>query len=210
MTAWPVDPHLYGTFLGVMGVMAVTPGPANLFAVATGVQKGHRAALAGVVGMNAATLVWFGAAALGLGTLVLAFPDLFRLVAMAGVAYVAWLGLKAWRGAFSDQTPTEAVVISRRRSALIDGFLVQIANPKLVLFFTVVLPPFVDVSRPVVAQLILFAMATIGLDALAMAAYGLGGSGLTRRMNDPGFRRVYGLAVGLLLMTAAVLMALRI
>ncbi|MCA0369119.1 MAG: LysE family translocator, partial [Proteobacteria bacterium] len=41
MTALPVDPHLYSTFLGVMAVMAVTPGPANLFAVATGMEKGR-------------------------------------------------------------------------------------------------------------------------------------------------------------------------
>lgn len=41
MSALPVDPHLYSTFLGVMAVMAVTPGPANLFAVATGVEKGR-------------------------------------------------------------------------------------------------------------------------------------------------------------------------
>ena len=80
----PVDPHLYVAFLGVMAVMAVTPGPANLFAVATGVEKGRRAALAGVVGMNSATLVWFGAAALGLGALVTAFPGAFRIIAVGG------------------------------------------------------------------------------------------------------------------------------
>lgn len=74
MSALPVDPHLYVTFLGVMVVMAITPGPANLFAVASGVEKGHASALVSVVGMNTATLVWFGAAALGLGALVKAFP----------------------------------------------------------------------------------------------------------------------------------------
>lgn len=75
--AWPVDPHLYLTFLGVMAVMAVTPGPANLFSVANGVERGKAGAMLGVVGMNAATLVWFGAAALGLGALVVAFPQVF-------------------------------------------------------------------------------------------------------------------------------------
>ena len=77
MAALPVDPHLYSTFLGVMAVMAVTPGPANLFAVATGMEKGRASALFGVLGMNVATLVWFGAAALGLAALVKAFPAAF-------------------------------------------------------------------------------------------------------------------------------------
>ena len=77
MSALPVDPHLYSTFLGVMVVMAITPGPANLFAVATGVEKGRASALVGVVGMNCATLVWFAAAALGWAPWSRPFPTPF-------------------------------------------------------------------------------------------------------------------------------------
>lgn len=207
---WPVDPHLYFTFLGVMAVMAITPGPANLFAVATGVAKGRAAALAGMVGMNTATLVWFGAAALGLGALVKAFPEAFRLIAIGGALYVAWLGLRAWRGAFRTAQEPETPAIRRGRSAIVDGFMVQIANPKAILFFTAVLPPFLDVNRPVAAQLTLFAVAVIGLDALSMSAYGLAGAALSRRMARPGFRRVFGLIVGGLLMTAAILIVARL
>ena len=145
MASLPVDPHLYLTFLGVMTVMAVTPGPANLFSVANGVQRGKAAAMAGVVGMNAATLVWFGAAALGLGTLVIAFPEVFRLISIGGALYVAWLGISALRSAFRTADEPDAPDIRMGRSALVDGFMVQIANPKAVLFFTAVLPPFMDV-----------------------------------------------------------------
>ena len=210
MNALPVDPHLYSTFLGVMAVMAVTPGPANLFAVATGVEKGRASALVGVVGMNAATLVWFGAAALGLGALVKAFPEAFRLIAVLGAAYVAWLGLKALRGAFATAADPDHVEVRRGRSALIDGFMVQIANPKAVLFFTAVLPPFLDVNRPVAPQLVLFAAAVIGMDMLSMSAYALSGAALSRRMRQPRFRRGFGVFVGVLLLTAAVLIVIRL
>ena len=67
MSGLPVDPHLYSTFLGVMAVMAITPGPANLFAIATGMQKGKAAALVGVAGMNTGTLTWFAAADVVMG-----------------------------------------------------------------------------------------------------------------------------------------------
>ncbi|KAK0349355.1 hypothetical protein LTR94_033479, partial [Friedmanniomyces endolithicus] len=117
MAALPVDPHLYLAFLGVMAVMAVTPGPANIFAVATGMEKGKAAALTAVLGMNAATLVWFAAAALGLGALVKAFPQAFRLIAVAGALYVAWLGLKALRGAFRTAADPQRIVVRRGRSA---------------------------------------------------------------------------------------------
>jgi threonine/homoserine/homoserine lactone efflux protein len=207
----PVDPARYGAFLAIMAVMAVTPGPANLFAIAAGMQRGRRQALIGVAGMNAATLVWFGGAALGLGALVTAFPAAFRLLAVAGGLYVAWLGLRslwsALRGA--EAGPSEIPAVHRARSAFLDGFSVQIANPKALLFFTAVLPPFIDIARPIAPQLLLFAAATIGFDVIAMGAYGLGGAALSARMNEPAFKRGFSLLVGALLIAAAVLILTR-
>lgn len=210
MAGLPVDPHLYLTFLGVMAVMAVTPGPANLFSVANGVQRGPAGALAGVAGMNAATLVWFGAAALGLGALVTAFPEAFRLISIGGALYVAWLGINTLVGAFGAAADPHAATIRLGRSALIDGFMVQIANPKAVLFFTAVLPPFMDVTRPAAPQLALFALATIGMDVLSMSAYGLGGAALARRMSEPRFRRGFALVTGVLLLAASILIVTRL
>ncbi|MFC5345757.1 LysE family translocator [Brevundimonas staleyi] len=212
MTRLPVDPHLYLVFLGVMAVMAVTPGPANLFSIATGMERGKRAVLVAVAGMNVATLVWFGAAALGLGALVAAFPEAFRLIAVGGALYVAWLGVSSIRSAFRP-APTEVSTEGRtrlRRPAFVDGFLVQIANPKAVLFFTAVLPPFLDVERPMAPQLALFAAAVIGMDVLTMSAYGLAGAALARRMSEPRFRRGFGVFVGFLLLIAAVLIVSRL
>lgn len=207
----PVDPARYATFLTVMAVMAMTPGPANLFAIATGAQRGKGAALAGVAGMNCATLVWFAAAALGLGALVLAFPQVFHLLTYAGAAYLAWLGGRALYAAVRDQGAGDApaIIVRPERSAFRDGFAVQIANPKAVLFFTAVLPPFLDASRPVPAQLAAFAVATIGLDVAMMSAYGLGGAALATRMAEPRFRRIFSAGVGVLLVTAAILLVTR-
>ena len=207
----PVDPHLYVAFLGVMAVMAVTPGPANLFSVATGMEKGKRAALVGVVGMNTGTLVWFVAASLGLAGLFAAYPAVFHWLALGGAVYVAWLGLQSLRGALTAQADggPSHVVVRRGRSAFLDGFLVQIANPKVILFFVAVLPPFMDLSRPAAPQLALFACATIGMDVLAMSAYGLGGAALSARMTEPNFRRGFSVLVGMLLLTAAGLILLR-
>lgn len=206
----PVDPHLYAAFLGVMAVMAATPGPANLFSVANGVKRGPAGALAGVLGMNAATLVWFGAAALGLGALVVAFPAAFRIISIGGALYVAWLGVRALRGVFATAADPESATIRLGRSAIFDGFMVQIANPKAVLFFTAVLPPFLDVNRPAAPQLALFALATIGMDVITMSAYGLGGAALARRMAEPRFRRGFGLLTGILLLLAALLIMSRL
>ena len=209
----PVDPARYGAFLAVMSVMAFTPGPANLFAIATGMQRGKRQALIGVLGMNGATLVWFAGAALGLGALVAAFPRAFHILAILGGAYLIWLGLKSiWAGIRDKGGPVAAATapaVHRERSALLDGFMVQIANPKAMLLFTAVLPPFIDLDRPLVPQLVLFAAATLTFDTVAMSAYGVGGAALSSRMNEPVFRRGFAFVVGALLICAAVLILLR-
>ena len=205
----PVDPARYGAFLVAMFVMAITPGPANLFAIAAGMERGKTAALLGVLGMNTATLVWFACSALGLGALIITFPKAFHVLALAGAAYLVWLGLKSlWAGIRNLESQASASVRAGR-SAFFDGFMVQIANPKILLFFSAVLPPFLDVKRPLVPQLIMFACATIGMDLISMSSYGLGGAALSSRMNEPGFRRGFALLVGVLLITAAILIVSR-
>ena len=208
----PVDPHLFVVFVGVMAVLAATPGPANLFAIATGIERGRRAVLVAVVGMNTATLVWFAAAAMGLGALVAAFPEAFRVVAILGALYVGWLGLSALRSAFRPRKDVAGGEdrIHPQRPAFVDGFLVQLANPKVVLFFSAVLPPFMDVDRPTGPQLAVFAGVLIGMDLVTMTAYGLGGAALARRMHDPNFRRVFSALVGILLLMAAALIGMRL
>jgi threonine/homoserine/homoserine lactone efflux protein len=206
---WPVDPARYAAYLAVTTGMAFAPGPANLFSLANGAQRGKAAAVAGTAGMNLATLCWFGAAALGLGALVAAFPTVFHALAWVGAAYVAWLGMQSLWAAWKGEAKIGAAVIRPGRSALRDGFTVQITNPKALLMFTTVIPPFMDTSRPAIPQLALFAVGVITLDVLAMTAYGLGGASITARLADPTFRRGFSLIVGLVLLSAAALIALK-
>ncbi len=206
---WPVDPARYFAFLGVMAVMAATPGPANLFAIATGLNRGKRAALSGVIGMNCATLVWFAAAATGLGALIIAFPLAFRILAIAGGLYVAWLGIKAIRAGLRGEAATSAINRPAGRTAFGDGFLVQATNPKALLFFTAVLPPFLDTARPLAPQMAMFAVAAIGMDVISMSTYGLGGAALSARMTESTFRRNFSFVVGALLLSAACLILWR-
>jgi threonine/homoserine/homoserine lactone efflux protein len=204
----PVDPARYAAFLGVMAAMAFFPGPANLFCVATGMARGRRAALAAMVGMNCASLVWYAAAARGLGALIAAFPAAFRGLRLVGAAYLAWMAFGAVRDGLAGQGSPAAVRPPAPGAAFRGGFAVQIANPKIVLFFTAVLPPFIDLSRPLPPQLAAFAVAMIALDAAAMASFGLGGAAFARRMEGPRFRLGFSLAVAALLAGAAILVAL--
>jgi threonine/homoserine/homoserine lactone efflux protein len=207
---WPVDPAKYAAFLGAMAILAATPGPSNLFAVANGMSRGKRAVLLGVAGMNTATLIWYAAASLGLGALALAFPQAVKALIVAGTAYLLWLAYKSLRSAFSSQGGLGQADIRPNRSAFRDGFMVQIANPKILLFFGAVLPPFIDFAKPLAAQFALFAAATVLLDVTATTSYGLGGAALARRMNDAKFRRAFNIAVAAVLAAAAALILSRL
>ena len=108
-------------------------------------------------------------------------------------------------------TEQKVELIKRTVDAGIDrAEVASFANPKAVLFFTAVLPPFMDVTRPAAPQLALFALATIGMDVLTMSAYGLGGAALARRMSEPRFRKGFALLTGILLLAAAVLIISRL
>ena len=205
----PVDPARFGAYLSITAVMTAAPGPANLFAMALGAHRGRGPVLAGVGGMNSANVVWYVAAGLGLGALALAFPAVFHGLAYLGAAYVAWLGLQALWSARRGGTAAIHEPKAAGRSAFRDGFLVQIANPKALLFITVVLPPFIDPGRPFWPQILLFAAVGIAGDVAMMTAYGFSGAAIARRMREPQFRRAFAAFTGLLLLSAALLIGVR-
>lgn len=148
----PVDPAKYAAYLGVTALMCVAPGPACLFCLTTGAQRG-RAGLAGaILGLNLGNICWFIAAGLGLNALAHAFPLAFRILAYLGAAYVAGLGLKALIAAWKSEPVDLHGPNLRRGSALRQGLIVQMSNPKALLFITAILPPFMDASRPPLPQ----------------------------------------------------------
>src|ERR1700739_450086 len=116
----PVDPARFAAYLSVTAVMVVTPGPANLFAIATGARRGHAAVLAAVAGMNLANLAWWTAAGLRLSAPALAFPAVFHALAWLGAAYVAWLGLRALWSARADDAGSAHAPKAGGRSAFRD------------------------------------------------------------------------------------------
>jgi threonine/homoserine/homoserine lactone efflux protein len=207
---WPVSPAVYGPYLVMAAGMALTPGPANLFALATGLEKGPRAGLIGVLGMNTGSLVWFVAAALGLGALMVTFPQAFAVLAIIGGLYLAWLGFKALRAAFNPAT--KGLDMGGAKAAnrpFLDGLVVQISNPKALLFFTVILPPFIVVDRPIVPQLMMFGVGIIGFDLIQMSLYAMMGAVMAKRFGQARFARIFYGGVGLILMTTAALVLIR-
>ena len=134
------------------------------------------------------------------------FPEEFKALRLVGAVYLLWLAWGAFRG--GGDPSGEVAKPAGPRGALRDGFAVQIANPKVLLFFTAVLPPFLDLGRPMGGQLLMLGVATIAMDVAAMSAYGVGGAALSGWMQRPRFRRGFELATVAMLVLAAALVAL--
>jgi len=203
---FPVDPTRYYAFLVAMALMAISPGPAIMFFVRTGLGGRASRVFAGVIGVNSATLLWFTASAFGLQVLMNAFPLAFKVIAVLGGLYIVWLGFKTVRAAFSvkaetlDDAALKAGPDKSDLATLREGFMVQMLNPKVLLFFSAVLPPFIDIAKPMPPQMVVFAITAVAMDATAMTTYGLGAVRLSQWLRQPRYKQRFDLGAGTILM----------
>lgn len=148
-------------FFGVAVLLALSPGPDNVFVLLQSAQKGWRAGLAVVLGLCGGILVHTTAVALGLAAVFAASATAFTVFKVMGAAYLAWLAWQAWRapvGASAGERPPAA---SWRR-LYGRGVFMNLTNPKVALFFLALLPQFVVPGQgPVAAQIAWFGVVFI-------------------------------------------------
>lgn len=146
----PVDPLTLLAFIPAGLALNLTPGADMMFCLGQGLRSGRRAAMAANFGIAAGGMVHTTLAALGLGALVAAHPATFEAIRWLGVAYLLWLAVGALR---SSAFATEAQVVRTSASrAFWQGLMVNLLNPKVILFILAFLPQFVDPARPILPQ----------------------------------------------------------
>ncbi len=170
-------------FGGAAIVLVALPGPNLLYIVANGVNGGRSQALVSAIGVEAGTLLHILAAAFGLSALLRSSALAFTTVKYLGVAYLAYLGVKAFLTKPSE-TSTEIEHTDSTRPAFTRGLVVNVLNPKVSLFFLAFLPQFVDPNRASTTQQILILGAVFFALALAIdIAYAVGSGSLGNWMS---------------------------
>jgi threonine/homoserine/homoserine lactone efflux protein len=129
-------------------VLFVTPGPDMSFFLAKTVQGGRRAGLAAMLGACAGCCVHTVLAAVGLSALIAASPAAFTAMKVVGAVYLAWLAISALKDGSALSVKTEPGGIVSVRKTFLMGVAINLANPKIVLFFVTFLPQFVDAHDP--------------------------------------------------------------
>jgi threonine/homoserine/homoserine lactone efflux protein len=137
-------------------VILLVPGPAVLYVVTRSIEMGRAGGIASVAGITTATFLYVALATVGLSSLVLASTVAFDVVKYAGAAYLLFLGVRRLLGRGLDEETKERAPRTRRR-AFTQGFVVNLSNPKLIVFVFALLPQFVDphASRPWLQTLVL-------------------------------------------------------
>jgi threonine/homoserine/homoserine lactone efflux protein len=131
----------YVLFVGASLALVLIPGPNHLYITARGLAQGRAAGLASAFGVETGTLVHIAAAAAGLSYLITKSATLFGIVKWAGVAYLVYMGIRAFTG--KEETESEAPPPQPLGKVFLEGLVVNVLNPKVTLFFLSLLPQFV-------------------------------------------------------------------
>ena len=128
-------------------ILVLTPGPNMIYVVSRSICQGRRAGVISLFGVMAGFLVHVFAAAAGLSALFLAVPYAYEALKWAGAAYLLWLAWQAVRpGARSPFAP-QALPDDAPARLFAMGFLTNVLNPKVAVFFVSLLPQFVSPER---------------------------------------------------------------
>lgn len=152
----------YAAFVAACVVIAIIPGPTVTLIIANSLRHGARAGLLNVAGTQLGLAVMVTIAAIGLSSLIAAAGHWFDWLRLAGAAYLVWLGWKMMRA--EGIVTVGGAPAPRRGGFLLQGMVVALSNPKILLFFGAFFPQFIDPDRNKVVQI-----AIMGVTALAVA-----------------------------------------
>ncbi len=177
----PVQPLTLLSFLPAALALNLTPGADMMFCLGQGLRSGPKAAMAANFGIATGGLLQVTLAGLGPGALVQSHPFAFDAIRWAGVAYLLVLAVQTLKAGPAQQAQTvPAPPIKVFRQALV----VNLLNPKVILFILAFLPQFVDPSRPVLPQFLTLGL-VFSVGGLAVNGFvgGMAGS-IGRRMAE--------------------------
>ena len=137
-------------------LLNITPGPDTLYVVGRTVAQGWRTGAVAALGIAAGLLVHTFAAAIGLSALLAASATAYTIVKWVGAAYLVYVGASLLFARPAIQQRTPALRSAGLRTVFLQGFLTNVLNPKVALFFLAFLPQFVDPAAPSKALALLF------------------------------------------------------
>ena len=135
--------HDFGVFIAACIVLNITPGPDTFYILGRSMAQGRAAGMASVLGIAAGTVVHTLAAALGVSALLAASASAFMVIKFAGAGYLFYLGIRMIMTRASASSISTSFSSSRFLEIFRQGFLTNLLNPKVALFFLAFVPQFI-------------------------------------------------------------------
>lgn len=198
-------------FIGVAAIVIVVPGPDTAVVTKNVLVHGRRTAFGTSLGVSAGLSVWTLAAAVGVASVVRASAVAFTVLKLVGALYLAWLGFQALRAA--GQATSGAAQIKADKPALgalggfRQGFLSDLANPKIGIFFTSLLPQFVDPGHSVLLPFLALGAVFVLMTVLWLSAYCLIAARAAKTLQRPRVKAAMDRITGVVLIALGLRLA---
>jgi len=159
-------------FFAACWVISLSPGAGAIASMSSGLQYGFWRGYWNALGLQLGLIVQIAIIAAGVGAILAASATAFQVIKWFGVAYLIYLAYKQWRALPMDMTEESGVrPIGKPLSLVFRGFLVNVSNPKALVFMLAVLPQFLYTHAPQLPQYIAITVTMISVDMLVMAGY---------------------------------------
>ncbi|NNP74341.1 threonine transporter RhtB [Acinetobacter defluvii] len=189
-------------------VISVSPGAGAIASMSIGLSYGFRRGYWNAIGLQLALIVQIGIVAAGVGVLFATTPWAFLVVKWFGVLYLLYLAYLQWNA------PIQSIEVKTENKPktvpmlILHGFLVNMSNPKAIVFLLAVLPQFLDLSKPQWIQYVIMAITMIMIDLIVMAGYTGLAAKVLRLLKSPKQQKYMNRTFAILFSCAAALLSL--
>ncbi|MGO1118675.1 LysE family translocator [Rhodovibrionaceae bacterium A322] len=206
--------ELWLAFVAATSVFVSIPGPAVLVVVSQVLRQGVQSAWPTGLGVLIGDLIIMGAAVSGLGLLLNLSADIFTWLRWAGAAYLIYLGVQAWRDSGSEaqdndsallQTEGAEAALKRTRgfwARCTTGLVVNLSNPKTIIFFLAFFPQFMDPQAAAAPQLAILTLSFLFLAGISLVIFAVLAGRLSRWMVNARARKLQNRLTGSCLIAA--------
>jgi threonine/homoserine/homoserine lactone efflux protein len=205
-----VPVHLL-VYVGIVVALVLLPGPDTAVVTKNALVHGRDAALGSAVGTNVGVSIWTLATALGVAAVLRSSATVYDALKLLGALYLVWIGIRTLRDSRrgrADGTQAGGARTMDGRGGFRQGLITDLANPKVGIFFTSLLPQFVSPHGSALLQMLILGGIYTAFSLAWMSAYALAAVRLAHLLSRPRVKAMIDRCSGLVLVGVGIRLAI--